>query len=282
MIHRTFLFLPLFFLLTACAKGVTQVPTINRAELTAEQQAQAAIIKQEQQRAAAASETQNRQQMEARLQAVGQKITQAGTTICQQQGLSGGKCTFPFALDKDDAPVNAYTDGEKIVVAPAMMKFATDDNQLATVLAHEYAHAIMNHPGKTQQNATIGGLLGIAADTLAGSQGFNTGGMFSKLGVQGAVMRYSQGFEREADYVGMYILQRGGYNIHAAPYLWRRMATLNPDGIYNASSHPTTAERYLLLNKTSQEIVGKQSAGQPLVPERIPQEDSKGFFDRLL
>lgn len=273
-------FLLLCLVLSACAKAVSQTPTISRAELAAEQRAQQAIIQAEKQRGAAAAETHNRPQMLQRLNAIGERIAAAGETVCRDIG--GKQCRFPFALDKDDAPVNAYTDGKQIVVAPAMMHFAFDDNQLATVLAHEYAHAVMSHPGKTQQNVAIGGLLGIAADTLASSQGFNTGGAFSKLGAQGAVLRYSQGFEREADYIGMYILDRAGYNINAAAYLWRRMATLNPDGIYSGSTHPTTAERYLLLDKTSQEILAKKQQGRPLVPERLPEDPDQGFFGGLM
>jgi predicted Zn-dependent protease len=269
-------------LLTACAQAVSQTPGISKAELAAEQQAQSAIIKQEKQRQTSAAEQQNRQQMARRLQQVGQKITQAGQHICQQQNLSGGKCSFPFELDKEDAPVNAYTDGKRIVVSPKMMRFAFDDNQLATVLAHEYAHAVMAHAQKTTKNVAIGGLLGLAADSLARSQGINTGNTFSRLGTQGAVMRYSQDFEREADYIGIYILHRAGYNIHASPYLWRRMATLNPDGIYSASTHPTTAERFLLLEKTTQEIVRKESRGEPLTPERLPENHDKGFLGGIL
>ena len=153
-----------------------------------------------------------------------------------------------------------------------MMAFAKTDNQLATVLSHEYAHAIMAHPSKAGQNATVGGLLGLAVDTLANSQGMNTSGMFSKLGAQSAVMKYSQGFEKEADYIGMYILKRSGFNIDQAANLWRRMATLNPKGIYVGSSHPTTAERYLLLGKTASEIKTKQKNGQTLLPDFKPEE----------
>lgn len=275
-------FIPsLLLLLAACSSTVTQSPNVTRAELQSEQKAQEAILQKERTKSGNSATNYNRQQLEQRLQRVGNRVTKAGTHICQKRGLSNGKCSFPIALDANDAPVNAYTDGQKIVVAPAMLEFANDDNQLATVLSHEYAHAIMAHPQKTTKNVAIGGLLGVAVDSLAGSQGLNTGGLFSKLGSQGAVMRYSQDFEKEADYVGVYILQRAGYNIHNAPYLWRRMATLNPDGIYNASTHPTTAERYLILSKTSQEIVNKQSKGEALLPQLQPDDKKSGFFDRF-
>ena len=262
-----FLSLLLLVALAACAQAVSQTPMISGEELKAEQAEQQAIIKQEQERGTASTEVQTRAQMLERLGKVGKPIATAGATVCKEE--TGQECNFPFALDKDDAPLNAYTDGKMVVVAPAMMKFAYTDTQLATVLSHEYAHAIMGHPGKTSQNAAVGGLLGMAVDSIAQSQGFGTGGTFSKIGQQGAVLRYSQDFEREADYIGLYVMARAGYEYKDAAAFWRRMATLNPDGIYSASTHPTTAERYLLLNKTAAEIDAKKAGGQPLLPQRL-------------
>ena len=147
-----------------------------------------------------------------------------------------------------------------------------DNDELAVVLSHEYAHAVMAHPAKTQKNASMGGLLGMAADMLAQSQGINTGGALGQLATQTAVMRYSANFEREADYIGMYILARTNVPTAEAAKFWRRMAAISPDGIYNASTHPTTAERYILLKKTAAEIAEKKSSGAPLLPEKLPEE----------
>ncbi len=273
----------LLLILNGCATAISQTPIITKTELATEQKIQQRIIENEKARTKTVAEQHNRQQMLQRLQAVGVKISQAGKEICKKILPPNTKCHFPFALDKDSVQaINAYTDGKKIVVTPAMMLFAYDDNQLATVLAHEFAHAIMQHPRKTSQNVVIGGLLGLAADQLAKTQGIETNGTFSKIGAQTAVMRYSQEFEREADYIGMYILDKAGYNIHAAAFLWRRMAVLNPKGIYSASTHPTTAERYLLLEKTSREIVNKKANNLPLVPKWRPQKQNNDFFGGLL
>lgn len=264
-----------FLLLAACAGGATsRTPTVSRDELAMEQREQETIVKNEQVRKTSAEGASlTREQMLARLREVGERVIPAGERICAELRGTKAKCVFPLALDKDSTnDVNAYTDGQKLVVSPAMMRFA-DKEELAVVIAHEYAHAIMGHPGKTQQNVAVGGLLGMAADMLAQSQGINTGGGFSKLGAQTSLLRYSQGFEREADYIGLYVLARAGYPVSEAKKLWRRMATVNPQGIYNSSTHPTTAERYLLLDKTAQEIRAKQEAGLPLLPERLPEED---------
>ncbi len=264
-------FLPIIILsyfLVACTGATTQTPNITAEELAREQAEQKRIIQAEGKSISTAKAV-STPAMVSRLNRVASKVQPAGIAVCKDLGRNN--CSLPFYLDDSETDaVNAYTDGQKIVVTPAMMNFASSDDQLATVLSHEYAHAIENHPAKTGQNATVGGLFGLAVDSLARSQGFDTQGIASKFGAQTAVMRYSQGFEKEADYIGMYILQRSGYNVNQAAQLWRRMAALNPDGIYTGSSHPTTAERYILLDKTAAEIRNKQQSGQKLLPDYLP------------
>jgi hypothetical protein len=84
-----------------------------------------------------------------------------------------------------------------------------------------------------------------------------------------AAQAYSKEFEAEADYVGLYIMARGGLNIDKVPQLGRRMAAANPRGIRRsyAASHPASAERFLALQKTAAEIHKKQAVGLPLMPE---------------
>lgn len=263
--------LSLLLLLSACATAVSRTPQISREELAAEQQEQEAMVRQSG-KLPASKEPIDRPQMLARLKEVGTPVFQAGKQVCQELNGTGSPCSFSLALDKNEAvDINAYTDGKKVVVSPAMMQFAADD-ELAVVLSHEYAHAVMGHPGKTQRNASMGGLLGMAADMLAQSQGINTGGALGQLATQTAVLRYSANFEREADYIGMYILARTGIPPAEAAKFWRRMAAVSPDGIYNSSTHPTTAERYILLKKTAAEIAQKKTSGAPLLPEKRPEE----------
>ena len=80
---------------------------------------------------------------------------------------------------------------------------------------------------------------------------------------------YSKDTEREADYVGLYLLALSGYDINDAPNVFRRLGMANPRSIEGkcAASHPSTPERYVNLEKTVEEILRKQSSGLPLIPE---------------
>ncbi len=82
---------------------------------------------------------------------------------------------------------------------------------------------------------------------------------------------FSVEFEREADYVGLYMMARAGYAIETAPNFWRRMAMRDPKSIEHASSHPSTADRAASLDGAVDEIRRKQSQQLALLPEIKPQ-----------
>ncbi len=158
--------------------------------------------------------------------------------------------------------VNASANGKAIKIDRGMMRFAGTDEELATVVGHELAHNLMGHVESGQTNVLIGYL----ADILfAIGTGVSTGGLFTDVGRQA----YSQEFETEADYVGLYLMARAGYEVSGTPNFWRRMGAEHPSSIRtnHASSHPPAPYRFVSLDKTVEEIEGKKAAGIVLRPE---------------
>ena len=178
-------------------------------------------------------------------------------------------CDYRLIVEQSDDK-NAYADGERIVVFKGMMEFLRTDEELATVVAHETAHNVMGHIDAQKTNAVVGGLLGLALDVAAAAAGINTQGGFSKLGSQAGAGTFSVEFEQEADYVGLYLMARADYDETKAPNLWRRMAVQNPDSIQHRTTHPTTPERFVALEKTVAQIEQKRTARLPLDPEMKP------------
>lgn len=175
-------------------------------------------------------------------------------------------CSYAVSIDNDDA-VNAYADGRNIVINKGMLRFVQNDEELALVLAHELAHNAMGHVDAARKNALVGGAVGLLLDIAAAAAGVNTQGTFTDAGMRAGAAVYSVDFEREADYVGMYILARAGFEIDSAPHFWRRMAAENPEAIAHSTTHPTTPERFLGLDQTIAEIRQKAARGAPLLPE---------------
>jgi hypothetical protein len=183
-------------------------------------------------------------------------ISVAADTIC------GYNLT---AIRKED--LNAWSDGVNVTVTSAMLRFAADDDELATVLSHEIAHNAMRHIQAKQKNTALGGLFGALIDIAAATQGVNTQGEFTRQGMEAGAIVFSQDFEREADYVGVYLLARAGRRTTRAPNFWRRMAQEDPRSIKFASTHPTSAERFVRLEQASREVEQKLARGDDLRPE---------------
>lgn len=166
-------------------------------------------------------------------------------------------CDYEVEIIENDS-VNAFANGEKVGIFTGMMRFAQHDQELSLVVAHELAHNAMGHIESKTQNYMLGSLL----DILAGVAGVNTQGVFGNAAAQA----YSQDFEAEADYVGLYIMGRAGLEIEGAAKFWRRMAAEQPGSIKrnHAASHPATPERFLAIEKTVADIKEKIAAGLPL------------------
>jgi hypothetical protein len=175
-------------------------------------------------------------------------------------------CGFELKTEQSAQP-GAHADGKSVVVSEPMMRFFENDDEMALVVSHEIAHNAMRHIDAGRENIRTGAGAGLILDILAAVVGVDTGGVFMNAGANIGNEAYSIAFEQEADYVGLYIMARAGRRIEDAPNFWRRMATLSPESITEASSHPTAPERFLALEKTVAEIDGKRATGLALLPD---------------
>lgn len=168
-------------------------------------------------------------------------------------------CASVIALETDDA-VNAHADGANIIFSSGMMRDAQDDDRLAYVFGHELAHNARLHIEAKQMNRL---LASVAALVVEAGTGMDFSALLDDLGAAA----WSQDFESEADYIGLYMMARAGYDPEEGLQFARRLAALYPETIHLAgSSHPSSAKRFVALNKTLAEIRASKSAGRPLIP----------------
>ncbi len=168
------------------------------------------------------------------------------------------------------AAINARTYPRAILVNDGLLRFVRNDNELALVLAHELAHFSMDHVRAEGRNISAGFAAGLALDVALFTAGIIVPAFFTQAGAGAAYVAYSADFEREADYVGAYYLVRAGFDASGAEAFWRRMGAQYPGAIARRSSHPPTAERFVAMRKTLDEIASKQAAGAPLIPAVKP------------
>jgi hypothetical protein len=172
-------------------------------------------------------------------------------------------CPFAVTLAVGDDP-NAATDGHSVYVTNGMLDFAPQDRDLAVVLGHEIAHAIAGHPERLnpKPDRSDRGIVGSVVSTASeiGDTAYS-----AVRGLAGA-RRNSIQFEMEADYVGLYLAARAGYDVSNAAEIWRRLEAEYPSAADGGWTHPSSRERYDAMRRTADEIAAKRADDQPLIP----------------
>ncbi len=168
----------------------------------------------------------------------------------------------PFTIKVlDDDEVNAFAlPGGFFFVNSGLIKLAETESELAGVMAHEIAHVTARHG--TRQ-ATKGQIANFASIPLAI---FLPGGWLGYgvyQGVQLAVpltfLKFSRGYEKEADFLGLQYLYKAGYDPTSMITFFERIQAQQKRKKSAAakmfSSHPPTSKRIKLIQEAMGEIL---------------------------
>ncbi len=168
----------------------------------------------------------------------------------------------PFTIKVvDDPAVNAFAlPGGFFYVNTGLIKLAETESELAGVMAHEIAHVTARHG--TRQ-ATRGQIANLASIPMAI---FLPGGWLGYGVYQGvnfavpmAFLKFSRGFEKEADFLGMQYLYKAGYDPTSMITFFERIQAQQKrkkNAVSKAfSSHPPTGKRIELIQEDMGEIL---------------------------
>ncbi len=201
--------------------------------------------------------------------------TAAGDTVDLE--IDGAEiCRAPLFLTTSTT-INAYTNGRKIVLHSGLEQALDDDATLSLVIAHELAHMALKHPRKATRNAVVTGSIlwgpalataGTAADIALSVIGQETPVPLGRAGAAMAVYPYSAEFEREVDYLGLYMMARAGLSLEGAEEAFEIFANERPVSTWLQLTHPTTPERVLAIRAARAEIEAKLRDGAELTPDR--------------
>ncbi|MGF1457281.1 MAG: M48 family metalloprotease [Alphaproteobacteria bacterium] len=175
----------------------------------------------------------------------------------------------------------AYTDGTTISLSSGLLRDIEDDRLLQFVIAHELAHNIARHPRKVIRNTLVsGGIVVLPVTAIAGQmtdlllaifgvEPTPPPGQDATRAVSAALTRTPQ-FEREADYIGLYLYARAvpsvDGDLDGIETIFQALANEGPLSAWRAHSHPHIPERLLAVERTRQEIRTRRTAGEPLMP----------------
>ncbi|MBV9074498.1 MAG: M48 family metalloprotease [Acidobacteria bacterium] len=162
----------------------------------------------------------------------------------------------PFTIKViDDDQINAFAlPGGFFYVNTGTILAADDESELAGVMAHEIAHVCARHAMRQMTRANwanfatiplifVGGGIGYAAYEAAG------------IGIPLTFMKFSRGFEAQADYLGTQYLYASGYDPEAMVNFFEKIEATEkkkPGALSKAfASHPATPDR---VEHTQEEI----------------------------
>src|SRR5215467_7061885 len=166
----------------------------------------------------------------------------------------------PFTIKVlDSEEVNAFAlPGGFFFVNSGLMLKAESEAELAGVMAHEIAHVAARHGTK---QATKGELINIASIPLIFMGGW-TGYAIRQgagLAIPLGFLKFSQGMEAEADYLGLQYLYKSGYDPTAFVDFFEKIQTLEkkkPGTLAKIfSSHPPTDNRIKAAQSEIQKIL---------------------------
>jgi predicted Zn-dependent protease len=155
---------------------------------------------------------------------------------------------------EDDTPNAFALPGKKIGVHSGLLKVATTQSQLATVIGHEIGHVEAQHSGErlSQQTAASAALAvaAVAAGTQDNTQQALVMGALGAGVTYGVLMPFSRTQESEADTIGLRYMAEAGFDPGESITLWQNMAaaskTKTPEFL---STHPSDQTRMNALNK---------------------------------
>jgi predicted Zn-dependent protease len=181
----------------------------------------------------------------------------------------------PFTIkviDSDD--INAFAlPGGFFYVDSGLVLAADNEAELAGVMAHEIAHVAACHAARESTRGQLMNLASIPLILVGGPIGY-AGYEAASLALPMTFLKFSRGFESEADYLGVEYVYKAGYDPQAFTAFFEKVEALEkhkPGSVAKAfASHPQTPDR---IKKTQQEI------NTLLPPEAQYKVDTSEFED---
>lgn len=169
------------------------------------------------------------------------EVKRAGETL-RLDLLAERGCASRFQLIPS-RKLNAHADGQYVQITTAMAAYVADEDELAWVLAHEFAHNVLRHR--------------VRLDAAGVERGF--------LGNFGRNARLIREVEGEADALSVYLLERAGYDPQASVRFWARFGRRGFNFL-GSPTHPNWRRRIASFETEIARIRQSRAAGAVPVP----------------
>src|SRR5271155_445292 len=196
------------------------------------------------------------QQIEAQVKLVNDPVVTEYVNRIGQNLVRNSDAQVPFTIKVIDSDVvNAMAlPGGFFYVNSGLILAADEEAEMAGVMAHEIAHVAACHYGREMTRANLLQMASIPFIFMGGVIGY-AGYEAAGLAIPMTFLRFSRGFEAEADYLGVEYMYRAGYDPSAFVSFFEKIQAMEkkkPGTLSKAfDTHPQTPDR---IEKTQQEI----------------------------
>lgn len=189
---------------------------------------------------------------------VGARIADGATRYLNMKKMGDRVAGFQWEYNLLNSPdVNAWClPGGKIAVYSGILPVTQSEAGLATVMAHEVAHAVARHGNERMSQGLLAQAGGMALDVYLSQNPSQSADMFRQaygLGATvGVLLPYGRLQESEADKLGLVFMAMAGYNPQEAVGFWERMRSAKkgngapPEFL---STHPSDETRIADIKK---------------------------------
>lgn len=162
-------------------------------------------------------------------------------------------------LNSDEVNAWCMAGGKIAVYTGLLEKIRPTDDELAQVLGHEIAHALLSHQAEKMsrvQMQKMGMAVGVLAGAAAGYDLSGVAPLADQLANVGLQLPNSREAESEADSVGIELAARAGFNPKAAVTLWEKMLQAGgSNGPEWLSTHPNPQSRIEAMRAKAQQLM---------------------------
>ncbi len=165
---------------------------------------------------------------------------------------------WEFNLIKNEQKNAFCLPGGKVVVYTGILSVAKNDDQLATVISHEIAHALARHGAERMTNGLLAQGVQILGTIVIGTQAPEYTSAFNVAygaGAQyGVLLPYGRMQESEADEIGIHLMHKAGYDLNEALKFWQNMSSGKKESVEFFSTHPNSSTRIANISRVIKEI----------------------------
>jgi predicted Zn-dependent protease len=196
------------------------------------------------------------QQIESQVKLVNDPVITEYVNRVGQNIVRNSDAQVPFTIKVIDSDVvNAMAlPGGFFYVNSGLILAADEEAEMAGVMAHEIAHVAACHYGREMTRANLLQMASIPFIFMGGAIGY-AGYEAAGLAIPMTFLRFSRGFEAEADYLGVEYMYRAGYDPSAFVSFFEKIQAMEkkkPGTLSKAfDTHPQTPDR---IEKTQDEI----------------------------